>query len=156
ASPAGAQNEGYSVWAQRFDGRGGWSSSSGSGRWRSGGFSVPQSPAWRNSAPAYGYPMSAYYAPIGQVPGVTYVIPESNSNLTVAEADSSRAVQIDVRVPTGAMIWFDGAATTQTGSLRRFVSPPLKPDTDYVYWVKARWQEDGRDVTRTREVTVQA
>jgi uncharacterized protein (TIGR03000 family) len=156
ASPAGAQNQGYSVWLHRNDGGGGWSSA-GRARWQSGGFSVPQSAAYYSSAPAYGYSMSGYYsAPIGPVPGVTYIIPESNSYLTLAEVEGRRAMQIDVRVPAGATIWFDEAPTTQTGSLRRFVSPLLDPDTDYVYRVKVRWQEGGRNVTRTREVTVHA
>src|SRR5437868_5427562 len=42
------------------------------------------------------------------------------------------------------------------GDFRPFVSPPLKPDTEYRYSIKAQWQENGRPVTRTRQITVYA
>lgn len=65
-------------------------------------------------------------------------------------------VRVVVRVPADAEIWFEGAKTSQTGPVRRFVSPPLKPDKEYVYEVRARWQEDGRSVEQTRRVRVYA
>jgi uncharacterized protein (TIGR03000 family) len=63
-----------------------------------------------------------------------------------------------VRVHTypGAKIWFDGAATSQTGEYRTFTTPPLDGGKTYSYSVKARWLEDGRPVVRTRTVNVEA
>lgn len=67
-----------------------------------------------------------------------------------------RVVHFDIRVPADADIWFDGEKTTQTGSSREFVSPPLVPDHRYTYEIRARWKEGGRDVTQTRRLAVHA
>jgi len=61
-----------------------------------------------------------------------------------------------MRVPADARIWVDGAATTSTGSVREFASPPLKPGSQYHYEVQARWTENGHEVTQTQQVTVSA
>jgi uncharacterized protein (TIGR03000 family) len=71
-------------------------------------------------------------------------------------AAGTRAVTVNVSVPAGAEIAFNGSKTTQTGARRAFVSPPLAAGRDYVYNVTARWQEGGRDVTRSQRVTVHA
>jgi uncharacterized protein (TIGR03000 family) len=71
------------------------------------------------------------------------------------EADRSRAA-ITVQVPQGATLWFDGAKTTQTGSLRSFVSPPLQSGLNYAYDVRARWTENGKAREATRTVQVHA
>jgi uncharacterized protein (TIGR03000 family) len=65
-------------------------------------------------------------------------------------------VEIEVWVPADAAIWFDGARTTQTGTVRQFVSPPVTPGHDYTYVVRATWQENGREVTQSRRITVHA
>jgi uncharacterized protein (TIGR03000 family) len=65
-------------------------------------------------------------------------------------------VRINVRVPASAQVWFDGAKTTQTGSLRQFVSPPLDSDRECSYQIRAHWTEGGRDVERTRKVNFHA
>ena len=77
-------------------------------------------------------------------------------------ADASRppiddnAVLIAVRLPADAELWFDGQKTTQTGPVRRFETPPLKPGQEYGYEIRARWMEDGHEVNQTRKVTVHA
>jgi uncharacterized protein (TIGR03000 family) len=65
-------------------------------------------------------------------------------------------VEIEVRVPAAADIWFDDAKTTQTGAFRRFVSPPLTPGHDYTYEVRATWKEGGSEVTQSRRITAHA
>jgi uncharacterized protein (TIGR03000 family) len=70
----------------------------------------------------------------------------------VAPGDTKAYVQ--VVVPANAEIWFDGDKTSQTGSRREFVSPPLDPGTDYAYEIRARWLENGKLVEETRTVTV--
>jgi uncharacterized protein (TIGR03000 family) len=65
-------------------------------------------------------------------------------------------VRINVSVPASAQITFDGAKTRQTGAIRAFVSPPVAPDRDYYYNVTAKWQQGGREVTRTQHITVHA
>jgi uncharacterized protein (TIGR03000 family) len=66
-------------------------------------------------------------------------------------------VSLDVRVPVSdAQIMIEGQKTNQMGTLRRFVSPPLTPGVSYTYEIKATWTQDGKKVTRSKKVDVQA
>jgi uncharacterized protein (TIGR03000 family) len=65
-------------------------------------------------------------------------------------------VHIEVRVPADASIWFDDAGTTQTGTVRQFVSPPVSPGHDYTYEVRARWKEGEHEIVESRRITVHA
>jgi uncharacterized protein (TIGR03000 family) len=65
-------------------------------------------------------------------------------------------VLISVRVPSNAEIWFDDQKTTQTGSFRTFISPPLESDHNFMYHIRARWTENGQPVEKTRRVDVHA
>jgi uncharacterized protein (TIGR03000 family) len=70
---------------------------------------------------------------------------------------SSDSVLLNVRVPPDAQVWIDGQATWQRGSNRQFQSPPLDPNANYTYEVRARWMDqNGREVERTRRVPVHA
>jgi uncharacterized protein (TIGR03000 family) len=69
---------------------------------------------------------------------------------------SEQPARIDVDVPAGAEITFDGVKTTQTGTTRQFVTPPLATGKEFQYEVKGEWKEDGKPVTMTRRVTVRA
>jgi uncharacterized protein (TIGR03000 family) len=149
--PILGSNWGYYGGGSRGGGGYGFSS-----RGHSSGYYAP-GPAYTVPTPAYTYYSTPrYYAPPSQVVGATYGALESSPYLTAAEAEGPRAVQIVVRVPAAATVWFDDSPTSQTGGLRSFESPPLAPDKEYFYRVKVRWQEGGRDVTRTREVAVHA
>jgi uncharacterized protein (TIGR03000 family) len=75
--------------------------------------------------------------------------------LTTPAAPDNRA-HVTVRVPAGAQVWFDDRATTQTGTFRQYQSPPLTPGEHYTYEVRARWQQDGREVTQSKNVSVTA
>ena len=66
---------------------------------------------------------------------------------------SDTSAHISVTVPAGAEIWFDGTATTTTGKVRQFNSPPLTPG-NHSYEIRARWSEDGHDVTQSQRVEV--
>jgi uncharacterized protein (TIGR03000 family) len=88
-----------------------------------------------------------------------------NASILRGAATSSEAVMktgpittaaIEVRLPADAELSFQGESVHQTGSLRRFVSPALVPGSDYTYDVQARWVEDGREVSRSRQVGVRA
>jgi uncharacterized protein (TIGR03000 family) len=68
----------------------------------------------------------------------------------------NQPVWINMSVPANAQITFNGAKTRQTGAMRAFVSPPLAPGRDYYYDVTAKWEQGGREVTRTRHIAVQA
>ena len=65
-----------------------------------------------------------------------------------------QVAHVTVRVPADAVIWFNGAKTTQTGPVREFVSPPLASGYQYTYELQARWTEAGQTVTQTQQVAV--
>jgi uncharacterized protein (TIGR03000 family) len=69
---------------------------------------------------------------------------------------SSLPATIELVVPADAQLWFNGQATTQTGTVRRFVTPPLNADNDYSYEMKARWIKDGQPMEETRTISVVA
>jgi uncharacterized protein (TIGR03000 family) len=90
-------------------------------------------------------------------PGYSYPWPVPTSpRVQVEIAPTALPVCIEVRVPADAEIWFDDSPTTQTGTIRQFVSPPLTPGHDYTYEVCARWTEEGRPVSHNRRVAVHA
>jgi uncharacterized protein (TIGR03000 family) len=101
------------------------------------------------SAWAYSYPYAgSYYYPNGETSYSAYYSPP-------APVDAN-AVTIRMAVPSGARVWFDGEATTQTGADREFLSPPLTPGREYVYHVRVQWDGNGKAVERNRAVTVHA
>jgi uncharacterized protein (TIGR03000 family) len=63
---------------------------------------------------------------------------------------------IHVLVPAQAKIWFDNQPTSQTGSVRDFVSPSLAPGQEYRYTVRASWQEMGHEIVRQQIVAFTA
>src|SRR5262249_9802294 len=116
-------------------------------------------PYWGyGSSYPYDYSSSVYsYLPdtyVGATPPVDYRAYYPSAAATTPPA--THTVQIDVTVPTGTDLWFDGVKTRTTGASRRFVSPPLTRGMEYQYTVRAQWMDNGRPVTRTRQVTVHA
>jgi uncharacterized protein (TIGR03000 family) len=77
---------------------------------------------------------------------------------TVATAQANEPAVVDVRVPTSsAEVWVQGVQTRQTGTERRYVSPPLVPGKDYVYTFRARWRDaNGTTQLQQQNVLVQA
>ena len=61
---------------------------------------------------------------------------------------------VTVIVPADAEVFLDGDPTTETGTERRFITPPLTVGARYSYTIRARWQQDGRPVEHTRKVPV--
>jgi uncharacterized protein (TIGR03000 family) len=112
-----------------------------------------------------GFPRWYYWNDYAYDPGPAYMY-TPDGNYTVTEqppqppADMPKlddnAVLIAVRVPDSAVIWFDGDKTTQTGSLREFITPPLEAGQKYTYEIKAQWMENGKEVSRTRQMDIYA
>jgi uncharacterized protein (TIGR03000 family) len=69
---------------------------------------------------------------------------------------ADNTAKVEVRVASGAEVWFDGHATSQTGTDRSFTTPALESRQDYEYEVRAHWNADGKAVDQTRKVTVHA
>lgn len=49
--------------------------------------------------------------------------------------------KIIVHVPEDAEVWVDGHSSVQTGTSRIFQSPPLRPNSQFVYRTRARWKD---------------
>jgi uncharacterized protein (TIGR03000 family) len=113
------------------------------------------------SSPAYGSGSYGSYADVtpSYPDGYTSVTPPAASYQSFyppATDQPDTSAHISVNVPAGARLWFDGTATTATGPVRAFSSPPLTPGHWYTYEVRARWDEDGHEVTQTQQVELTA
>jgi uncharacterized protein (TIGR03000 family) len=73
---------------------------------------------------------------------------------TTAPTDTQAHVRLFV--PADAEVWFDDAKTSQNGSVREYVSPPLTPGRNYSYQIRVRWMEGDRSVDQIRKVAVRA
>ena len=103
--------------------------------------------------PGYGYagyaPGYRYYGP----DPAAYVRPSFYYDPAPIPPQSvNQPVYVNVQVPADAEVWFAGNKTDQTGTTRRFVSPPLPPGYNYTYDVVARWMKDGQPVEEKRTV----
>jgi len=107
----------------------------------------------------YQYPSSTYQYPST---GYQAFYPSTQGNYNYGStsyglgARNDRLAHIEVRVPANAEVFFDGHKTNQNGSVRYFESPELDPNQNFTYSVRARWNENGQDVERTKQITVRA
>ncbi len=119
-----------------------WNSGGGFGQ---GGYSY-QPPSYLPATPAY-------YPPAG-APAFTPPANVENSRAFYPGSATADRVEIDVTAPADAKITFNGAATTQTGTQRRYFSPAI-PAGRYAYEIQAVWTENGREVRQSRSVPVE-
>jgi uncharacterized protein (TIGR03000 family) len=75
---------------------------------------------------------------------------------SVEDPDLVNAATIEVTLPASAELKIDGNATTSTSSVRRFRSPTLEPGKTYFYTFQATYQLEGKPVTVSKKVTIQA
>jgi uncharacterized protein (TIGR03000 family) len=103
-------------------------------------------------------PVGAPYAPLSRPLAEVPLYHPQEVALTARLEPPARPALIDVTVPADAVLSFQGKTMTEeTGALRQFQSPPLNPGRTYSYDVRATWKDDnGREVTRTRHLTVRA
>ena len=106
------------------------------------------------SAGIYGYP----YPPSGYpVPGPQGPFdPDAHPLAPSPNGGRGLPVTVTLKVPANAEVWFNGAKTTQTGTVRQFQSPPVEPGATFEYEIRVTWQQAGQPVTQTRHVTVRA
>lgn len=75
-------------------------------------------------------------------------------------AEAARAAVIDLRLNNpNAQVFFDESATTQQGTVRQYVTPPLEADKEYTYQLRIRWSlngANGQPLEETRQVQVRA
>jgi uncharacterized protein (TIGR03000 family) len=130
--------------------------------WYPGGFPFSTIPRYYGGYNTYG-PISTgimNYQPAPTTNSyVAYAGPGSTTASTtgyVSYTLPDRPAQVDVRVPPGAELWFDGQRTSQASTDRTFHTPPLERGQGYHYEVRARWTEDGKTVEQTQRVPVTA
>jgi uncharacterized protein (TIGR03000 family) len=70
--------------------------------------------------------------------------------------EEGQRVTLRVRLPADAKLIVDGQETKQTGSLRRFYSPPLKSGATYHYTFEWTYSKNGDTVKRTKKIPVRA
>jgi uncharacterized protein (TIGR03000 family) len=78
-------------------------------------------------------------------------LPDSQLSSTTGQPGQAG---IRILVPADAEVFFDGEPTTQKGSERLFITPPLRAGKKYNYDVLARWKDKGKTVEQTRKVEV--
>jgi uncharacterized protein (TIGR03000 family) len=88
----------------------------------------------------YAAPRVSYY----------YAAPIVANPAPVADYANIRVIVRDAQ----ARVWFDGKATSQSGSDRLFSTPPLATGAASTYHVRAAWMQDGREVSLERIVSV--
>jgi uncharacterized protein (TIGR03000 family) len=99
----------------------------------------------------YHVPSPAASQPVGNQ---TQVMTNLGAAAT-GEAALARA-RIDLKVPAGAEVWFDGVKTRQTGNLRQFATPLLPHGGKYCYEVRVMWKDCSGEVTETRRLSLTA
>jgi uncharacterized protein (TIGR03000 family) len=104
------------------------------------------------------YARGSYSAP-------TYVLPRSPASSQPAERSrntlevagrSEATAQVEVSLPADAELWFNGKKMKTMGAARRFETPPLRAGDHFSYDARASWKENGRTVTKTRQISISA
>jgi uncharacterized protein (TIGR03000 family) len=83
-------------------------------------------------------------------PGRGFSVPEQRQALQAGTA------LIIVKLPAEAELWFNDSSTSQGGSYRTFVTPPLSNDHDLAYTIRVRWLIKDAELIRVEQVKVQA
>jgi len=84
-----------------------------------------------------------------------YILAVAPLPLGSSAANPGSAMLI-VHLPDYAMFWVEGTRIPLKGQTSYFNSPPLEAGKKYLYSVRAAWFEEGRWVSLTREVPVEA
>jgi uncharacterized protein (TIGR03000 family) len=82
--------------------------------------------------------------------------PVAVPNMAVVTTASTRAATVLIKAPTDVRIMVDGQETTRNAAEEAFTTPALEPGRTYQYVFKAEAVRDGRTVTLSKRVTVQA
>src|SRR5262249_32725934 len=76
--------------------------------------------------------------------------------LMVDPARADAPATIVVKLPEKATLKFGSYESKKTGAARAFETPPLTEGKTYSYTLTATWEQDGKPVTKTQEVVLQA
>jgi uncharacterized protein (TIGR03000 family) len=104
---------------------------------------------------------SGYYGSSGNVtPSYPYgyysLTPSNLGYQSDSPPATDNTARVTLTVPAGARVTFGGAATSSTGTVREYQSPPLTPGRPYTYDVEATWSDNGKEVTQTQHINLTA
>jgi len=85
-----------------------------------------------------------------------YGIPVAQARIPAAEASTTAAARVTVRLPAEARLWVDNAPCPLTSSTRSFTTPALQPGREYAYTIRAEMVRDGQTVEQTQRVVIAA
>src|SRR5262249_7363483 len=105
----------------------------------------------------YSYPYTDYgYDSYGDVPDYGYSDsygPDAGQDYGPMPRYADTSSRVTISAPRGAEVWVDGNSIGSISSTKAFRTPPLDPDRQYRYTVRATWTgADGRSVTQTQDV----
>ncbi len=121
------------------------------GNWQDYFVAPPDMPGFYSgpAAPPYG---SGAYSLLRQMGNDS---PVATPRAPVAE--SSQPATVRVLLPdASARVTFDDSATRATGTERTFSTPALDADKSYTYTIRATWTQDGKEISRSKDVKVNA
>jgi uncharacterized protein (TIGR03000 family) len=102
----------------------------------------------------YSYPLTM--DPSQPMNNDVYVYPPTSYSANYPPNYTSLPATVELTVPADAQVWFNGQATSLTGTVRRFVTPPLNANGDYSYEVKVTWTKDGKPMEESKTISVVA
>ncbi len=74
-----------------------------------------------------------------------------------SDAPEEQVAYVHVRVsPPHAEISFEGSKTSQIGTSRLYMSPPLVQGQNYTYDIRVSWNDNGQVVTKERKIMIRA
>ena len=73
-----------------------------------------------------------------------------------ANTSTDAPATIVVNLPLNAKLFVDDQPTTSQSGRRTFVSPPIPAGQKFQYTLKAEMERDGKPVTETKQVSVEA
>jgi uncharacterized protein (TIGR03000 family) len=108
-------------------------------------------------ASSYGYPDYSYgYPDYGAAPDDYGAYPPANDGYGAAPTyANSTTSSITITTPPGADIWVEGVkiASASGSAVHTFQTPPLNPEQQYRYQVRAVWTgPDGRKLDQSQDV----
>jgi uncharacterized protein (TIGR03000 family) len=130
----------------------------GYGGYGYGGYGYPY---WDYGGYASSYPYTDYgYDSYGDIPdygGSDSYAPDTGSEYGPMPRPADISSRVTITAPKGAEVWVDGTSIGAVSTSKVFRTPPLDPDRQYHYTIRATWPgADGRPVTQSQEVTFPA
>ncbi|MFL5246015.1 MAG: TIGR03000 domain-containing protein [Gemmataceae bacterium] len=104
-------------------------------------------------------PSGVYYgAPVNYEAAIPAEVGASDPGITAAaQAPPDNVAFVTIRVPTAeTKVWIEDVETKDTGDVRDYRSPELKPGHKYSYEIRAEWKEGDQLRKQTRKFPIRA